>query len=300
MTLTGLHLLLTYECVYECDHCFVWAGPRQTGTMTLAGIDSILRQGKDLGTVGEIYFEGGEPFLYHAVLLEGARRAAALGFRVGIVSNAYWATAREDALVWLRTFAGLVQDLSLSCDAYHGDEDQERRAAVARSAARELGLAADVIRIAAPGAGAPGVTGQLPPGESALMYRGRAVRTLAPQARLHPWTGFTECPHEDLREPGRVHVDPFGYVHLCQGISLGNLFETPLAEICARYDADAHPVAGPLLSGGPAALVRRYGLAHADGYADACHLCDEARHALRPRFPEILAPDQMYGPVGDA
>ncbi len=300
MTLTGLHLLLTYECVYECDHCFVWAGPRQTGTMTLAGIDSNLRQGRDLGTVGEIYFEGGEPFLYHAVLLEGVRRAAGLGFRVGIVSNAYWATAREDALVWLRPLAGLVQDLSLSCDAYHGDEDQERRAEIARGAARELGLAADVIRIASPGAGAPGATGQLPPGESALMYRGRAVRTLAPHAPLHPWTGFTECPHEDLREPGRVHVDPFGYVHLCQGISLGNLFETPLSEICARYDPGAHPVAGPLLQGGPAELVRRYGLPHAEGYADACHLCDEARHALRPRFPAILAPDQMYGPVGDA
>ncbi|MFQ6004291.1 MAG: hypothetical protein ACE5OQ_02215, partial [Woeseia sp.] len=36
--LSGLHLLLTYACNYQCDHCFVWGGPWQSGTMTLATI----------------------------------------------------------------------------------------------------------------------------------------------------------------------------------------------------------------------------------------------------------------------
>ncbi len=36
MKLTGLHLLLTYRCDSECDHCFAWGGPGQEGTMTLA------------------------------------------------------------------------------------------------------------------------------------------------------------------------------------------------------------------------------------------------------------------------
>ena len=31
MKLTGLHLLLTYQCVLECDHCFVWGSPWQKG-----------------------------------------------------------------------------------------------------------------------------------------------------------------------------------------------------------------------------------------------------------------------------
>ncbi len=34
MKLTGLHLLLTYKCIYECDHCFVWGSPRQTHSLT--------------------------------------------------------------------------------------------------------------------------------------------------------------------------------------------------------------------------------------------------------------------------
>ena len=48
-------------------------------------------------------------------------------------------------------------------------------------------------------------------------------------------------------------------------------------------------------SGGPAELVRRYDLPHDDAYVDACHLCYEARAALRERFPESLGPPQVYG-----
>jgi hypothetical protein len=98
-----------------------------------------------------------------------------------------------------------------------------------------------------------------------------------------------------LREPGRIHVDPLGNLHICQGIVIGNLFRTPLKEICACYDPDAYPITGPLLRGGPIELVKRYGVSHRETYADACHLCYEVRRALRDRFPEILTPDQVYG-----
>ncbi|HEX9014236.1 MAG TPA: hypothetical protein VF813_11990, partial [Anaerolineaceae bacterium] len=63
MILNSLHLLLTYQCTLECEHCFVWGSPRQTGTMTLPQIRQLLVQAQELGTVTSIYFEGGEPFL---------------------------------------------------------------------------------------------------------------------------------------------------------------------------------------------------------------------------------------------
>ena len=90
-------------------------------------------------------------------------------------------------------------------------------------------------------------------------------------------------------------MDPFGHLHICQGISIGNVLERSLAEIMAGYDPDAHSIVGPLIAGGPAELVRRYDLQHGDGYADHCHLCYESRRALRQRFPDVLTPDQMYG-----
>jgi MoaA/NifB/PqqE/SkfB family radical SAM enzyme len=299
MKLNGVHLLLTYRCNYECDHCFVWSSPGQPGTMTLGQVEEILRQAEELGTVEWIYFEGGEAFLYYAVLLEGVRAAAAMGFQVGIVSNGYWATDERDAEHWLRPLAGMIQNLSISSDLFHGSQKVSSESTHIRAAAGKLGIPMGVISIAQPETADP-ATGQLPPGESGVMFRGRAAERLAPDAAKHSWETFTSCPYEDLREPGRVHVDPLGHMHICQGISLGNVFETPMKEICAAYDPDAHPITGPLLNGGPAELVRRHDVRHDERYADACHLCYATRRALRQRYPEILAPDQMYGPTANA
>lgn len=296
MRLTGLHLLLTYQCTLECDHCFVWGSPWQSGTLTLPDIQGILRQATDLGTIEWIYFEGGEPSLYYATLLAGVRMAAEAGFRVGVVSNGYWATSVEDAVEWLRPMAGLVQDLSISSDLYHSSERVSAQARNARLAAERLDIPLGLICIAPPQAtSARSVLGQLPIGESAVMYRGRAAQTLAPRALHQPWTHFTACLDEDLREPGRLHVDPFGFLHICQGLSIGNLYRRSLKEVVETYDPEGHPIIGPLLRGGPVALVRRYGLAHSETYADECHLCYEARRALRGQFPELLGPDSMYG-----
>ena len=296
MILSGLHLLLTYQCNFECDHCFVWGSPWQNGTMSLKQVQHILGQAQELGTVEWIYFEGGEPFLYYPILLQGVQTAASMGFQVGIVSNAYWATEEEDALEWLKPLAGLIQDLSISSDLYHWNEKLSRQARNARIAAERLAIPLDIISIAEiETEDAAGVVGQLPAGETGVMFRGRAVEKLAVRAPRQPWEAFSECPHEDLREPGRVHVDALGNLHVCHGISIGNLFRQPLSQICRSYAPEAHPIVGPLLTGGPAELIRRYNLPAPGGYADACHACYEARMALRPRFPDTLMPDQIYG-----
>lgn len=302
MKLTGLHLLLTYQCNFECDHCFVWGSPWQSGTMTLKVIRDILRQAEELGTVDWIYFEGGEPFLYYPIMVKGVREAVQMGFRAGIVSNAYWGTSVEDALEWLSPFAAtpggrsLIEDISISSDLYHYSDQTSQQVRNASQAAEQLGIPLGVISVAQPEtAGAEPAVGKLPIGESKIMYRGRAAEKLVSQATLEPWSQFTECPYEDLREPGRVHVDPLGNIHICQGISLGNIFQTSLIEICKSYEPDGHPITRPLLENGPVGLVQRYDLPHKENYADACHLCDEARRNLRARFPDVLTPDQIYG-----
>jgi hypothetical protein len=268
--------------------------------MTLKDIGEILRQADALGTIASIYFEGGEPFLYYPIMVRGIEEAVSRGFWVGVVSNSYWATAVEDAMAWLQPLVGRIQDLSVSSDLYHYEEALSQQVRTAQEAAAALGIPSDILSIAQPEEpDAVSALGQLPAGESAVMYQGRAAEKLAPQAPHYAWETFTECPHEDLQEPGRVHIDPLGHVHMCHGISLGDMFRTPLTVICEAYDPDTHPVTGPLLVGGPAELARRYGVRPKEGYADACHLCYETRLALRQRFPEILAPDQMYGVFED-
>jgi len=293
MHLSGLHILLTYRCTFECDHCFVWGSPWQKGALTLKQIEMILNQAKDAG-IEWIYFEGGEPFLFQGVLNRAVHQAADMGFSVGIVTNAYWANSVEDAMENLRPMAGRLKDFTVSSDLYHCGENVGERPQNALVAAKWLNIPTGMISVAQPQEEARSSHGKIED-ESEVMYRGRAVEKLARFADRHPWSAFNTCPHEDLRDPGRVHLDPFGNLHICQGISIGNLFDTPLREICEKYDADQHPVCGPLLAGGPADLVTEYHLPHQSSYADACHLCYEARSALRDRFPQWLKPDQMYG-----
>jgi hypothetical protein len=298
MKLTGIHFLLSYRCTDECDHCFVWGSPQARGTMTLAQIRQVLRQARDLGTVTMVYFEGGEPFLFYPIMLEGLREAAALGFKTGLVSNSYWATSVEDAVEWLRPIAEVgVADLSLSSDLFHGEAMMTETARCAVEAARTLGLPEAILALETPegcAAYAPQDKGE-PITGGAIRFRGRAVAQLTEGVPRRPWTEFAECPDEDLLDPGRVHVDAFGHVHLCQGVLMGNLWQQPLKEIVTSYDPYGHPIIGPLLEGGPVALVERYNLPHEETYIDACHLCYTARDQLRARFPQYLAPPTVYG-----
>ena len=297
MNLTGLHLLLTYQCNYECDHCFVWGSPSQEGVMTLAQVRDTCRQAQELGTVEWIYLEGGEPFLYYPVMVRAAQEATRQGFRVGIVTNDYWATTVEDAVEWLKPLAGVVQDLSVSTDLFHYDAVMSTHARNALTAAERLGIPTGTIICEVPEgtAGYPVQPKGEPVESGAIMFKGRAAVKLIEGVARRPWREFNECPHEALDDPGRVHVDHLGHLHLCQGVTIGSLFERPLVEIVAAYDPQAHPIVGPLLEGGPVALVERYDLPHEDAYVDACHLCYMARGMLRERFPEYLGPRQMYG-----
>jgi hypothetical protein len=297
--LDGLHLLLSYQCTFECDHCFVWGSPWQTGTMTLATIRRILDQAKTTGTVEWIYFEGGEPFLYYQTMLAGIDLAHQQGFKVGVVTNSYWATSVEDALIWLTPLSGKIEDLTISSDLFHYSEKASIQSKYVTEAARQLDIPLGIICIEQPDIDALSSMGQIPSDSSSVMYRGRAVEKLAPKVPHYPAEQFTKCPHENLSNPGRVHVDPFGYLHICQGISLGNILTTDLNTICDNFDPLTHPIISRLLDGGPYKLSQISSAFTPGLYADACHLCYETRKFLRSEYPDILLPDQMYSVTSD-
>ena len=80
--LNGIHFLLSYQCNSECDHCFVYSGPHAKGTFTLSQIREVLDEAERLGSIKSIYFEGGEPFLFYPIMLEGIKAAREKGFKV--------------------------------------------------------------------------------------------------------------------------------------------------------------------------------------------------------------------------
>ena len=294
--LTGIHFLLTYICNWECDHCFVYSSPRSEGTFTLKQMREVLDEAAKMGTVETIYFEGGEAFLFYPVMLEGIRLARERGFKTGIVTNAYWATTEEDAELWLKPLVELgISILTVSDDPFHCDsEDSPAKRAIA--AARELGMPVSALRLERPmfDAEASREKGEMVIGGGVLL-KGRAVEKLTEGLPSRRFDQFTECTDEELRNPKRVHVDACGYVHLCQGLVMGNMRETPLSELVARYEPDSHPICGPLLEGGPALLAKKHGVEHEDEYVSACHFCYLVRKALIDRFPDYLAPRRVYG-----
>lgn len=296
--LTGIHILLTYKCNLECAHCFLHSSPKAKGTMTLRQIRSVLAESRKITSVEWIYFEGGEPFLFYPSLLEGIKLAREMGFKVGIVTNAYGAISEEDAQLWLKPLVDLeVAYLNISNDSFHY-EDENSPARRALSAARRLGIPTAPICIQKPFVesmpGQDQTKGEPVIGGGA-MFRGRAAEMLTEGLPRRSCHELIKCPYEDLQSPSRVHVDCFGHVHLCQGLSIGNMWQRPLSKLVLEYEADLHPISGFLAKGGPALLAKQYDVDIEKAYVDECHFCYSVRQALIDTFPEHLAPRQVYG-----
>ncbi len=236
--------------------------------------------------------------MYYPIMVKAVKEAVNLGFHVEILSNCYWATCLQDATEWLLPIAEAKDvELSLSSDLYHGESWEMEEVKNAAKAANTLDIEAGIIAIKHPNTEAtcPTDIEGAKVGLGELMYRGRAFSKLTESASKKPWREFTECPYEDFTRQERLHVDSLGYMHVCQGISIGNSWRRPFSKIIEEYNPHENPILEPLIRGGPVALVEKYSLPHDEVYADACHLCYASRSTLRDRFPEILAPGQMYG-----
>jgi hypothetical protein len=294
--LKGLHFLLTYKCLYECDHCFLYCGSQHDGTFTIDQVEKAMIQGIEAG-INSICLEGGEPFLYYPLMVEALKIAKKLNLQRSIVTNCYWATSERDAEIWLKPLVEIgLDDLSVSNDTFHSDDPNSSPAKLAFDAAQKLGMPAGSICIDEP---VVKTKGKHQKGDPVIggnvIFKGRAVDKLIDDLPRRHFECFTECTQENLESPGRVHLDPFGNVFICQGLSIGNIWEKPLAQIMHDYEPFKHPIIGPLLKGGPAELAKVYGLPEGDSYVSDCHLCYLIRKSLLNQFPEYLCPKQVYG-----
>lgn len=294
---TGVHFLLTYMCNMECEHCFVYSSPSAKGSFTLNQIKQVLDELKKIKTIEWVYFEGGEPFLFYPLMVEGIRYAKKMGFKIGIVTNAYWVTSEDDAMLWLKPLKELgISDLSVSDDKFHYEEEKDNPGKVALTAAKKLGMPVGSICIKNPRLDSEiNRTKGDQVIDGGVLLKGRAVERLIEGLPRRRFDEFIECPEEDLKEPKRVHIDSYGYVHLCQGLVLGNMWETPFSELIENYNAMAHPICGPILAGGPVLLAKKYNVKHDEEYVSACHFCYKLRKELLDIFPQYLAPRQIYG-----
>lgn len=275
----------------------MFCSPDRTGVFNLAQLTGLIDQAKKIKGIRSISFEGGEPFLYYGLLKEGIRQVTEAGFTTAVETNCYWSTGVDDAKLWLRPLqeAGL-KTIEPGNDSFHYEDERNNSAQIAARAAEELGMRVNTICIEKPSVNREESHDRgNPVYEGGPKLRGRAVETLVKDLPTRSWEKMTACKMEELRNPGRVHIDPFGNIHVCQGLLIGNYLTTSLADVLDSYDPDSHLVCGPLLNGGPAALAEKYNLPHTDEYVDECHFCTEMCKLLASRFPQYLAPHEVFG-----
>lgn len=294
----GIHFLVTYQCTFACDHCFLYCSPKAKGVFTIEKIKAILDDSLNIPTVDNVFFEGGEPFLYYDIMLEGIKYATQLGLSVGIVTNGYWARTKAKALKYLKPLQELgVSSIGLSDDAFHYGDRQDTPPKIAHAVCEELGISNSYYCIEPPSIEMD--HSQIPKGKPIVgggtVFKGRAVDKLSGGLPFGNWKEFTTCPHEDIDKPERIHIDPFGNVFICQGISLGNVNQQPLSEMFKTYQPETHPILGPIQKGGPALLAETYQFDPSNDYIEPCHLCYAVRKSLLTRFKDQLTPAQVYG-----
>lgn len=295
MSMQGLHLLLTYKCNARCRHCFLSAGPDRREVFSSALAKKIIDEASLMSTVNHLFVEGGEPFLFPELLLSTIRYATDRGFWIGALTNGFWAISEQKAQERLKPLvAAGLKSLSISTDAWHEEFVPVSRVNTAVAAARALGLKADVMYCES----GPATDGaeSAPFSAGDIVCRGRAASNLCVNGNKD-WRSLTTCP-EELESPGRVHIDPLGEIHLCQGLLLGETAtEKSLNKIFEDYQPENHPLVASLAAGGPAELARfakRYGWEPSQGYVDGCQLCSEVRKALKEQFPKLIGPAFVF------
>ncbi|MCD6498023.1 MAG: radical SAM protein [Deltaproteobacteria bacterium] len=297
-SLDAIHLVLTYRCTNQCRHCFCFGAPGNRQVFSFAQVERYIEQIAKVPGIQWVFFEGGEPFVYFPLLSHGLRLAKQAGLQTAVVTNGYFITNARDFISYLRVFRDLKLDvLQISMDQLHHNRRLESIQARLVEAANRAGILCQFLGVSVPEPdeeplearrGSTIVDGQ-------IVFRGRAAHGLERDQAKWLWSSFDECPHERLDDPYRVHVDMYGEVQVCQGISIGNMEQQKLVQILDQYVPSEHPIVGPLIEGGPAELITRYDVPHARGYADACHLCYSARRRLLDRFPHQLLPRFLYG-----
>lgn len=316
-----LKINLLYSCTAKCSHCRFSC--TNEGEPELPDFETpylAAKQLKESFGLDIAVVLGGEPTLYEEETTRLLRRLNSLGLATRLETNASWAGSYEEAARFLRPLKELETNVMLSLDGFHDPFVPIEKIANAIRACIDLGVNYNLEmpyldiekkdneidrRTEELFESLSSYTGvKIPKYEGGVLFVGRAAETYGDQfakgrgipkepCTKVPWWSDGEIDTTDL-----IILEPGGYITKGCGIAIGNLHETDLIEMLQNYRAENHPVFSVLMKQGPfglAKLAEQYGYRIKEDYADKCHLCHEARQALKPYYDGILKPDQHYG-----
>ncbi|HUU23910.1 MAG TPA: radical SAM protein [Phycisphaerae bacterium] len=313
-------ILFTYRCTISCRHClFACGGDRPDVVMSPDRCADYLGQLHELGRV--VHIAGGEPMLYWDVLAAALELAGRRNLSPHFIeTNCSFATGEAVVRERFGFFKRHgVFGVLLSCDPYHQQFVPPECFLLARRVAVEIfgaenvwasnasdekvreyaAIAADEARLAEHVRGSP------------PMFTGRACTELArfvdpfpidQVPRMRGWTGQEQprhCPAEfDAAGIWEIHIDPYDNIQTNCGVILGRADRTPVGELMSKGLQNANLVAGILSREGPCGLAefarRRHGFDVPERVRQKCELCYLTRRFLRPHYPQILGPAEIY------
>ncbi|MCL5996200.1 MAG: radical SAM protein [Chloroflexi bacterium] len=314
-----LKIHLSYQCSAECDHCHLRAGRRPNKAIAYDLALNTIVELKRLNNLELVVLLGGEPGLFPDLTHRLVGAVSTMGIATRVETNASWATDDAAARAFLGPLYAAGTSVMLSLDAFHetfidpGCVERAMRVSEEYGGHYNLEIPyVDAERHSHPrdrrtdvllreveqhlGHSAPAYKGP-------VLFKGRAAHTLAPEVaggRGIPAEVCAEVPwwhNGSQRTLQLLGLDPHGYLSKECGIAIGNVATDSVQHILETFDAERHPILSTLITTGPLGLARE---AQAQGYtlkrdyADKCHLCQEAREALRGKYPQYLVPEQQY------
>ncbi len=313
--ITFLTFLISYKCTNECKHCAIPGSPNQDNA--LMELDDVRKYLVDVTgnyIVDEVGFFGGEPLLHFDLLISLIKEVKKYGIsKIGLPTNGFW--EKNDSIAKnyaLKLKEAGLNTIGFSVDTFHQEFVPFDVVKQAIKATHDAGI--ETIY---------SITQNLGPENtknifneqnkklteviskefefcqvinSEIQVKGRALKNLT------NYYSMDTIPSERclIFKVPMFMIDPNGWVfhQLCQGICIGNAKEKSLSEIINEFNYRKHPIISKVVAkGGPQNLLEiaiEKGYKPEHGYADKCHLCFSVRNFLRPYYPNLLEPSNVY------
>jgi MoaA/NifB/PqqE/SkfB family radical SAM enzyme len=287
-----LVLNYTMKCPLACDYCCYTCGPKRPETMDFPLALRLVDQAADLGVFGEFGFTGGEPLVYFDEIVALTTRMAERRIPFSMISACDWAV--DDAKT--RAYVDPLAERGMSVLTISHDPSHERwvpREHVYRVVDRVLHHNVRVVLCGSFYDDSVDLKKMFPEyvGNPQVDYVTRVVLpTIGRSANKQ--IVAESYPHTDLKGPdtcykrfyhdvtvfwdGEVYPCCSVYNRATPGISYGNVYDTPLAEVWDR-------ISGSLFL----KMIKR------QGFSDLLQLLRERAPDLEGRLPD---PTRTVGP----
>ncbi len=310
-----LTFLISYKCTNECKHCAIPGSPHQDNA--LMELDDVRRYLEDITAnyiVDEVGFFGGEPLLHFDLLISFIEEVKRFGIlKIGLPTNGYWGKNESTAKNYtLKLKEAGLSTIGFSVDIFHQEFVPIDVVKRAMKAAHEAGI--ENIYSITQNLGPENINNSFNEQNkqlteviskecefcqvinSELQVKGRAAK------KLVEYYSMNKIPLDKclIFKVPMFMIDPNGWIfhQLCQGICIGNAKQNSLSNIIRDFNYRKHPIICKVVAkGGPQNLLEiaiEKGYKPLEGYADKCHLCFSTRNFLRPFYPNILEPSNLY------